>query len=115
MPGTGFKSHGQKSGVMVCLDSSGGYVGLAFIQFLKGHEPHDYCHLKTKFLPDQHYDFSITLVTRLFTMQHFDYSLTIDETSRLATAGLVTSTRVVSCWLVILGQMYVLSFLRSFL
>ena len=46
-------------------------------------------------------------------MQHF-LLLTIDETSRLATAGLVTSTRGVICWLVILGQMYVLSFLRSF-
>ena len=42
---------------------------------------------------DQHYDFSVTLVTRLFTMQQF--FPTIDETSHLATAGLVKSTRLV--------------------
>jgi len=33
-------------------------------------------------------------LSRLFTMQHF--LPTIDETSRLATAGLVTSTRALS-------------------
>jgi len=45
--GTGFKSHGQN-------DVISGVPRLewrpAFLQFLKGHESHDYCE-KTKFLP----------------------------------------------------------------
>jgi len=98
MPGTGFKL--QKPRAERCH----GVPGLEWRPaFLKGHESHDYCK-KTKFLPvhswDQHYDFSVTLAILIllaFSQYNTSYSPTIDETSRLAIAGLMTSPRAVSC------------------
>ena len=71
-------------------------------RFHQGHESHDYCELKTKFLPvyittlGTNITISRSLLLLVFSRCNTSYSLTIDETSRLAIAGLVTSTRVVS-------------------
>jgi len=96
------KATGRRT-VMVCLDSARWLCRHAFIQFLKGHESHDYCDSSSfyHYSWDQHYDFSailVILILVVFSQCNTSYSLTstIDETSRPATAGLVTSTRVLS-------------------